>query len=225
MALSKIVRNTKLYTRQEKNRMLKRTIRHEELKGDYTMEKKIIIDACEISGEFEVMAMYEDGEELESKTVTTEIEAIKVFDDLFMKYAEPLQCALYNKLHSGKKYTLVYLNDFGFPVAEKITFHSVRSSTYAQHSDVMEMIFTPYRKRTQYRKLFYSCSMMIFEGWQDLKEEEIKETLEDNKNVKITKSKYGCFDSRYIDDLENCFKNPVVIFKNYKTGVNGKIYA
>lgn len=225
MALSKIVRNTKLYTRQEENRMLKRTIRHEELKGDYTMEKKIIIDACEISGEFEVMAMYEDGEELESKTVTTESEAIKVFDELFLKYAEPLQCALYNKLHSGKKYTLVYLNDFGFPVAEKITFHSVRSSTYAQHSDVMEMIFTPYRKRTQYRKFFYNCSMMFFEGWQDLKEEEIKVTLEDNKNVKITKSKYGCFDSRYIDDLENCFKNPVVIFKNYKTGVNGKIYA
>ena len=205
--------------------MLKRTIRHEELKGDYTMGKKIIIDACEISGEFEVMAMYEDGEELESKTVTTESEAIKVFDELFLKYAEPLQCALYNKLHSGKKYTLVYLNDFGFPVAEKITFHSVRSSTYAQHSDVMEMIFTPYRKRTQYRKFFYNCSMMFFEGWQDLKEEEIKVTLEDNKNVKITKSKYGCFDSRYIDDLENCFKNPVVIFKNYKTGVNGKIYA
>ena len=78
------------------------------------------------------------------------------------------------------------------------------------------------------RSVCYSVpdnTMMIFEGWQDLKEEEIKETLEDNKNVKITKSKYGCFDSRYIDDLENCFKNPVVIFKNYKTGVNGKIYA
>lgn len=101
----------------------------------------------------------------------------------------------------------------------------MKAKTYAQYSDVMEMILTPYRKRTQYRKLFYNCSMMIFEGWQDLKEEEIKETLEDNKNVKITKSKYGCFDSRYIDDLENCFKNPVVIFKNYKTGVNGKIYA
>ena len=176
------------------------------------MGKKIIIDACEIFGEFEVMAMYEDDEELESKTVTTEIEAIKVFYDLFMKYAEPLQCALYNKLQEGKRYTLVHLNDFGFPVAQKITFHSMRTTTYAQYSDVMEMIFTPYRKRTQYRKLFYNCSMMIFEGWQDLKEEEIKVTLEDNKNVKITKSKYGCFDSRYIDDLENCFKNPVVIF-------------
>lgn len=74
--------------------MLKRTIKHEEFKGDYTMGKKIIIDACEIFGEFKIMAMYEDGEELESKTVSTEIEAIKVFDDLFMKYAEPLQKAL-----------------------------------------------------------------------------------------------------------------------------------
>lgn len=205
--------------------MLKRTIRHEELKGGHTMEKKIIIDVCEIFGEFEVMAMYGNGEELESRTVSTEIEAIKVFDNLLLKYAEPLQCALYNKLQPGKKYTLVYLNEFGFPVAQKITFHSMRTTTYAQYSDVMEMIFTPYRKRTQYRKFFYNCSMMIFEGWQDLKEEEVKETLEDNKNVKITKSKYDCFDSRYIDDLENCFKNPVVIYKDYKTGVNGKIYA
>lgn len=205
--------------------MFKRTIKHEELKGGYTMGKKIIIDACEIFGEFEVMAMYEDGEELESKTVTTETEAIKVFDDLFMKYAEPLQCALYNKLQLGKRYTLVYLSEFGFPVAQKITFHSMRTTTYAQYSDVMEMIFTPYRKRTKYRKLIYNCSMMFFEGWQDLKETDIKETITDNDKVKVTKSKYGCFDSRYIDDLENCFKNPVVIFKNYKTGVNGKIYA
>ncbi|WP_368302902.1 hypothetical protein [Mediterraneibacter gnavus] len=36
--------------------MLKRTIKHEELKGGYTMGKKIIIDACEIFGEFEIMA-------------------------------------------------------------------------------------------------------------------------------------------------------------------------
>jgi hypothetical protein len=54
--------------------MLARTIKHEELKGGYSMGKKIIIDAYEISGEFEVMAMYEDGEELESKTVMTEKE-------------------------------------------------------------------------------------------------------------------------------------------------------
>lgn len=205
--------------------MLTRMIKHEELKGGYTMGKKIIIDACEIFGEFKIIAMYEDGEELESKTVITEIEAIKVFNDMFMKYAEPLQKALYGKLQEGKRYTLVYMNDFGFPVAQKITFHSMHTKTYAQYSDVMEIIFTPYRKRTRYKKLFYNCSLMIFEGWQDLKEENIKETISNNNNVKVTKSKYGCFDSRYIDDLEKCFKNPIVIYKNYKTGVNGKSYA
>ena len=205
--------------------MLARTIRHEELKGGYTTGKKIIIDASEIFGEFEVIAMYEDGEELESETVSTEMEAIKVFNDLFLKYAEPLQKALYNKLQEGKRYTFVYLNEFGFPVAQKITFHSMKAKTYAQYSDVMEMTFTPYRKRSQYKKCFYNCSFMVFEGWQDLKDEDIKETISDNDSVKITRSKYGCFDSNYIDDLENCFKNPIVIYKNYKIGVNRKSYA
>lgn len=205
--------------------MLARTIRHEELKGGYTIGKKIIIDACKIFEEFEIMAIYEDGEELESKIVATESEAIEVFNNLFLKYAEPLQEALYNKLRDGKRYTLVYLNDFGFPVAQKITFHSMRATTYAQHSDVMEIIFTPYRKRSQYKKRFYNCSLMIFEGWQDLKEKDIKETIRDNGDVKITKSKYLCFDSNYIEDLEKVFNNPVVVYKNYKIGVNGKSYA
>lgn len=205
--------------------MLTRMIKHEELKGGYTMGKKIIIDACKIFGEFEIMAMYEDGEELESKTVAMESEAIKIFDIMFMKYAEPLQKALYGKLQEGKRYTLVYLNDFGFPVAQKITFHSMNATTYAQHSDVMEIVFTPYRKRSKYKKYFYNCSFMVFEGWQDLKEEHTKEIIEENENFKIVKSKYGCFDSRYIDDLEKCFNNPIVIYKNYKIGVNGKSYA
>lgn len=205
--------------------MLARTIRHEELKGGYSMGKKIIIDACEIFGEFEVMVMYEDGEELESRTVSTEKDAIEVFNYMFMKYAEPLQKALYNKLEEGKRYTLVYLNDFGFPVAQKITFHFMKTRTYAQYSDVMEMVFTPYHKRSQYRKLFYNGTIMIFEGWQDLKEEDTTETIKDDRNVKVTRSKYESFNSRYIDDLENCFKNPVVIYKDYKKGVNGKIYA
>lgn len=205
--------------------MLTRMIKHEELKGGYTMGKKIIIDACKIFGEFEIMAMYEDGEELETKTVATENEAIKIFDNMFIKYAEPLQKALYNKLQEGKRYTLVYLNDFGFPVAQKITFHSMNATTYAQYSDVMEIVFIPYRKRSKYKKYFYNCSFMVFEGWQDLKEENIKEFVKENEHVKIAKSKYGCFDSRYIDDLEKCFNNPIVIYKNYKISVNGKSYV
>ncbi len=202
-----------------------RTIKHEELKGGYSVGKKIIIDAAEVFGDFEIIAMYEDGTELESVETSTEAEAIKAFDEILLKYAEPLQKALYNKLEEGGKYTLVYLSDFGFPIAQKITFHSMKCATYAQYSDVIEMIFTPYRKRKQYRKHFYNSSLMIFKGWQDMKEEDTRETLKNNENVKITMSKYTCFDSRYIDDLEKAFKNPVVIYKNYKVGKNGKLYA
>ena len=82
-----------------------------------------------------------------------------------------------------------------------------------------------FNKRKYYKKTFYDCSLLIFEGWQDLNKEDISEVLKDDGNTKLVKSKYGCFDSRYIDDLENIFKNPVVIYKNYKKGVTGKIYA
>ena len=125
----------------------------------------------------------------------------------------------------GERYTLVYLNDFGFPVAQKIIFQSMELTTYAQYSDVVKMIFKPYRKRSLYQKYFYNNSLMIFKGWQDMKESDTKEILKDNDSLKIIKSKYSGFDARYIDDLEKVFKNPVVIYKNFKEGKNGKLYA
>ena len=66
---------------------------------------------------------------------------------------------------------------------------------------------------------------MISEGWQDLKEEDTKEVLKDDGNIRTTKSKYGCFDGRYIEDLEAVFKNAVVSYKKYEVDTNGKVYA
>lgn len=204
---------------------MKTTLKHIELNGGYSGKRKIIIDACEFFGEYEVMAMRENSEELACKTVATEIEAIKTFDNMILQYAGNLQKALYNKLVEGERYTLVYLNDFGFPVAQKIIFQSMELTTYAQYSDVVKMIFKPYRKRSLYQKYFYNNSLMIFKGWQDMKESDTKEILKDNDSLKIIKSKYSGFDARYIDDLEKVFKNPVVIYKNFKEGKNGKLYA
>ena len=87
------------------------------------------------------------------------------------------------------------------------------------------MVFTPFRKRTKYSRRFYNSSLMIFEGWQDMDESATNEILKDDGEIKITKSKYGCFSASYIEDLEKLFTNPVMIYKNYKTGVNGKVYA
>lgn len=203
-----------------------KTIRHETLGGGYSMRREIIIDTCEISaGEFETMVMYSNGDELDCITTTTESAAATAFNELFQKYAEPLQKALYNTMQPGKRYTLVFLNDFGFPVAQKITFHAMECTTYAQHSDVVKITCTQYRHRTPSTKRFYNCSVMIFEGWQDLKQEQTTNTIKDTAEVKITQSKYGCFDARYIDDLETAFIKPVAIYKHFRKGANGKIYA
>lgn len=204
-------------------------IRHEELGGGYTMRPHVILDAADlrsIGKQFEIVALDKDGEELEAVTADDEAAAIKEFDKLVDKYAEPFQKAVNAAgLVPGHRYTLVYLSEFGFPVADKVTYHSMRFRTYAQHSDVVELTVTRYRKRSRCSCLFHNQSLMIFEGWQDMDEDAISDTLKDDGTVKITKSKYTCFSASYIEDLEKVFVNPVMIYKDYKRGVNGKMYG
>lgn len=203
-----------------------RQINHMELFGGYSGKRKIIIDASEIFGEYSVMALYENGEEIEEKISKSEKEAMDLYKKMVEKYLEPLQKAVFMaELVSGNKYTLFYLNDFGFPVCQKITFERMEFSTYAQYSDVVKLIFKPYRKRSVYQKYFYNCSLSIFEGWQDLREEDTKILIKEDQNVKITQSKYSCFDANYIRDGNKLLKNPIMIYEDFKTGTNGKIYG
>lgn len=194
--------------------------------GGYTHQREIIIDAAEVFGAIEVMALDHDGGELDSVTVADKAAALVEFNRMVQKYAEPFQAAINAaNLQQGRKYTLVYCNEFGFPVADKITFDSLDYTTYAQHSDAVKMVFKRYRARKMVCHYFYNKSLMIFEGWQDLDKSAITETLRYDGKVKVTCSKYACFDHRYIDDLEKVFKNPVMIYKAYKQGVNGRLYA
>lgn len=205
------------------------SIRHEEIGGGYTMQRKITLNAADlrpIGGQFEVMALDHNGDELDSTTANDEAAALVEFNKLVQKYAGPLQRALTAaELVPGHRYTLVYLNDFGFPVAQKITYDSMSFTTYAQHSDVVKLVFTPFRKRSKYSQRFYNCSLMIFDGWQDMNENDISETIREDEQIKVTKSKYSCFSASYIEDLEKVFERPVMIYKDYKRGVNGKLYA
>ena len=205
------------------------SIRHEEIGGGYTLRPKIILDAADlrpIGKQFEIVALDKNGEELDNVAAADESAAVAEFDKLVRKYAEPFQKAMNAAgLVPGHRYTLVHLGEFGFPLAQKITFHGMSFQTYAQHSDVVKFTFTPYRKRTKYTQLFYNSSLMIFDGWQDMDEDAISDTLKDDGTVKITQSKYSCFSASYIEDLEKIFKDPVMIWKNYKQGANGKQYA
>ena len=206
--------------------MSARQISHMELFGGYSGKRKIIIDASEIFDEYSVMALYENGEEIEEKTSKSEEEAMHLYEKMAKKYLEPLQKAIFTaELVPGNKYTLFYLNDFGFPVCQKITLERVEFTTYAQYSDVVKLSFKPYRKRNHYQKYFYNCSLSIFEGWQDLREEDTKILIKEDQNIKVTQSKYSCFDANYIKDGNKLLKNPVMIYENFKTGTNGKIYG
>ena len=203
---------------------------HAEIGGGYTLRRKVIINAADLrplGGQIEVVALVENGDELNSTTVTTEADALAAFHSMIQQYAEPLQKAVDAAgLVPGRKYTLVYLSEFGFPIAEKITFHGCTLTTYAQHADVVRLTYTPYRKRTTRGRLFLgSSSLLIFNGWQDLPETATHETLKEDEKVKITRSKYGCFSASYIEDAAALLKDPVMIFKSYQTGANGKVYA
>jgi len=206
-----------------------KTLYHEEIGGGYTMQRHITIDAADLRdtfGHIEIMALTDDGDELDSATVTNESAALVEFNRMLQKYAGPLQKAMNAAdLKHGHRYTLVYLSEFGFPVAQKITFDSMSFTTYAQHSDVVKLVFTPFRKRSKYSQRFYNCSLMIFDGWQDMNENDISETIREDEQIKVKKSKYSCFSASYIEDLEKVFERPVMIYKDYKRGVNGKLYA
>ncbi len=203
---------------------------HAEIGGGYTLRRKVIINAADLrplGGQIEVSAIIENSDELNSATATTEVAALAAFHSMIQQYAEPLQKAVDAAgLVPGRKYTLVYLSEFGFPIAEKITFHGCTFTTYAQHADVVRLTYTPYRKRSMRGRLFCgSSSLLIFNGWQDLPEQATSETLKEDEKIKITRSKYGCFSASYIEDAAALLKGPVLIFKSYQTGANGKVYA
>lgn len=108
-------------------------------------------------------------------------------------------------LVKGNKYTLVYNNEFSFPVAYKITFESIDNTTYAQYKDAIKIIFKPYRKHNLYKKYFYDTDLLIYERWRELTQEDMSVKITDN----MYQSKYACFDSRYLRDCENILGTPL----------------
>lgn len=152
-----------------------------------------------------------------------ELDTINEFRMFYLENAEPFQKAIISAgLIVGKKYTLVYMNEFGFPVADKIVFKGISICQYAQFTDAIKMTVRRARKRADVYINFYDCSLAIYEGWNDIPE--------DVSNVKINdhlrQSKYGCFDARYFDDCVTYFGKPVVEYRNFKVRESdGKTFA
>lgn len=153
-----------------------------------------------------------------------DIETIRKY---YVDHAEPFQKAVLSaNLKCGRKYTLVYLSEFGFPVADKITFRDVTPCQYAQYTDAVRMVYRAARKRSDVAHYFYNCSIAIFEGWRDMDDKIGYEKVNETDNVITWKSKYTCFDASFFEDSIKSMGTPFFEYRNYKTRkTDGKVFA
>ena len=194
---------------------------HAKLGGGYTQRREIIIDAADMHeyGEsgFEVAALTTDGDELDMERCDTAEQAKAAFDALIQKYAEPLQRTIASAdQHPGGRYTLVFHNEFGFPIAQRVTFWGYAMRTYAQHSDAVQLSVVYRRTKTQWLKLFIGYeSLLIFKGWQELPESVVWQPPRSTCDGTMLVSKYESFSDQYIEDALRTLKDPVVIYRGH----------
>ena len=129
------------------------------------------------------------------------------------------------KLVPGNKYTLVYLNDFGWPVSQKITLYSTQETSYVQYDDAVLFVFKPYKKRKLYQQCFCNCSLAIYDGWLDL-DRHVGYQVEKRGEVTIRKSLYDCFDARFFTDSIESLGEPMFEYRHFTVRESdGKVFA
>lgn len=161
------------------------------------------------------------------KSGLMEYETIEEIKQFYIDNAGELQkTVLSANMQQGKKYTLVYLNEFGFPVADRIVFHSFSICKYVQFTDAVKMTFKRYRKRSYDACFFYDQSIAIYEGWHELKKDDTYNKVKESDKVTTWKSKYSCFDAAFFTDMVARLGKPVAEYRNFKIRESdGKVFA
>ena len=130
----------------------------------------------------------------------------------YIDNAGPIQKSFLSAdLKPGKKYTLVYYSDFGFPVSVQMTYDSMKICGYAQYEDAVLLYFKQKGKRKIVGKYFYGYKKLaIYEGWKELPYGFLFETIRTEPDYTLQKSKYTSFDDRYFSDSINYLGTPLL---------------
>ena len=151
---------------------------------------------------------------------------LEVIQNYYVSNAGPLQKKILSaNLVEGERYTLVYLDEFGFPAMEHITFQRASICSYAQHNDAVKIVYKRARARSLTEKYLYKRSFAIYKGWCDKKESDTFEKMSENEQVTTMKSKYSGFDSRFFTDMVERLGDPFVEYRNFVTRADGKVFA
>lgn len=153
-----------------------------------------------------------------------EIEAITKY---YNATALPFQKAIMGSgIQANEKYTLVYVDDFGFPVAHKIKLKDFYICEYAQYKDAVKIIYRGKGQRTDREMTLYNKSIAIYKGWKDIPESITYETVRDNGFTVMRKSRYASFDARYFADCVQYLGNPILLWENFKVRESdGRVFA
>lgn len=117
-------------------------------------------------------------------------------------------------IQPGQRITIVKMQDFGGISVMRVTVNSWRKTTYAQYRDVVELIYTPSRSRTQ-RKIWLYNDFLVYDGWLgDLPENLTWETVSEGGGVVVRRMRHSSFDRAWYDDAiahyESCGRKPIV---------------
>ncbi len=118
------------------------------------------------------------------------------------------------------KVTIYSKSEFmGNIIATETKLESFTFRKYAQYSNALEVIHTPKRKRTKYRKIYTPCGgspdILIVEGWNnptpngiyDESKTETKDT--EFGQVTISRSSYMSFDDRFQSDFDTMINKDI----------------
>lgn len=140
---------------------------------------------------------------IDCKTACNEQDALQDFDDMLTTYALPLQARFHGaRMKKGGRYTLVMLNDFGFPVALRLTFDHFTMDAYAQYDDAVCLFFTPFGKRKLRFLSVYARSFLLYDGWREFPDNAVWNITRSGNGIVARMSKYASFDERYMDDIK-----------------------
>ena len=106
-------------------------------------------------------------------------------------------------LKVGHRYTLVKLNDFGFPYKAQLELVDQKITPYAQHAETILLTFKLKGKRyLRELRIFERDKYLVYEGWIEVDTQMFVQKLPGVHGLSVQKS-LRSFDDEYLNRAKN----------------------
>jgi len=108
-----------------------------------------------------------------------------------------------SKMEVGKKYTIAFMNDFGYCSCVQVKLTGVEARSYAQYNDALHLKFRKPRQKKDRGVILYSRkSFVIYDGWVDVDQNMWGESqVSESSQSVVTRAKYMSCDIRNLTDI------------------------